>query len=254
MTKGGLDDNLSQRPRGKSFEAELRADIRQALLENSVVRNTACAEHAVKKRPDFTEEIDLLVRFDSLLLVGEVKCFLFPTDARERYNFLKNLKAACAQASRKARKIAGRSDISARALGISEAVAQQLRVLPIMVVNQGFGVSLMVDDCVVVDAKFLKLYLSTGTYVSEDGANHVAGGWAEATRSLYRSASEAIANFESAMRRPSPLYRFRKLLRWSSFTFPTSSKDPLLIVQTVVGELSGETQARYELLSTLAAN
>ena len=246
MTKGGLDDQLSKGSKGRSFEAELRADVREELKGNAVVRDTACAEHAVKKGPDFPEEIDLLVRFGTILLVGEVKCFLYPADSRERFNFLRNLRGACDQASRKAIAIGQRMDVAARALGISEADAQLLQVVPIVVLNQGYGMSLVSGNCVVTDAKFLKLYLGSATYTSEGAVNVADGGMATTTRSLYRDAAEAVTNFESTMRSPPPLHRFRSLLRWTSFAFPTTSGGALQIAQTELGQLPDATRKLYE--------
>lgn len=251
MTKGGLADNVTQGSRGKLFEAELRNEVRAALKSNPILLASACAEHAIKKGPHFQEEIDLLIRFESLLLVGEVKCFMFPADSRERYNYLKNLKAACAQASRKAKVIAGRLDVAAKALGTPDLLTAQLKVVPIVVINQGFGVSLIEDDCVVTDAKFLKIYLAGGTYVSEGAANHVDGGWADATNLMYKNADEAVAKFSSTMRKPPPLDRFQRLLQWSTFNFPTASGEHLLIAQTEMGSLPTETQSLYEVLSAV---
>jgi hypothetical protein len=248
LTKGGLDDTLSSAPRGKSFEAQLRTDIRTTLAQNPIVHDTAGIEHAIKKGDGFPEEIDFLVQFGSLLLVGEVKCLLFPADSRERYNFLRKLRSACAQASRKATAIGAHPGVAARALGVPEAVVRGLRPLPLVVLNQTFGSSLTIGDCVVIDAQFLDLYLGSGSYVSEGIADPRAGGGAAALHHLYRSAAEASLQFESTMRRPPPVQRFLSLLRWTSFTFPTSTGAPLLIAQTELGALPEETRRRLEAL------
>lgn len=253
LTKGGLDDNLASAARGDSYEAALRREIREDLRNNSVVTDGACAEHAIKKGAHFPEQIDLLLQFASLLLVCEIKCLLFPTDARERYNFLRNIEAAARQAIRKAAVVDKRREFAAQALGIPETRAQSLRVLPIVVVNQGFGMSLQVDDCIVTDAKFLKLYLGSGTYVSEAAVNPVDGRWADAERHLYRTASEAVDNFEQSMRRPPPLYRFVDQLCWTTFAFPTYSGNPLLIARTELADPSAETRSRYEALHEIVS-
>jgi hypothetical protein len=250
LTKGGLDDTLSRAPRGKSFEAQLRADFRAAMAENPIVRETAGIEHAIKKGNGFPEEIDFLVRFGSLLLVGEVKCLLFPADSRERFDFLRKLRSACAQASRKATAITAHSGIAAQALGLPETVVQGLRPVPLVVLNQTFGASLVVGDCVVVDAQFLDLYLGAGSYISEGIADPRTGGGATALHHLYGSATEAATKFESTMRRPPPMQRLLSLLQWTSFTFPTSSGAPLLVAQTELAALPEETRRRLEALQT----
>jgi len=249
ITKGGLDDRLRRAARGRSFEAQLRSDVRDELQKNAIVRDAACAEHQVKKTAAFPEEIDLLVRFGSLLLVGEVKCLLFPADASERFNHLSKLKSACRQARDKASAISGALGVASRALGIDESIIKTLKVVPIVVLNQGFGTSLRFHDCVITDAWFLKLYLRAGSYVSEGVFNPDGGGMSQATRTLYRSSSEAAERFERTMRQPPPLQRFRDMVRWGAFDFPTADGGRLAIAQTVVGEMSPEMRARYNLLS-----
>ena len=251
LTKGGLDDNLSSAARGASYETNLRAEICAELSANQIVKDRACAENGLKRGADCSEQVDLLVQFASLLLVGEIKCLLFPADSRERYNFLRKLKDAAAQATRKAIFIRTRRDIVARVLSISPEKAQSLRVLPVVVMNQGFGMSLVFDDCVVTNAKFLKLYLGSGNYVSEAAVNRVDGSWAQAERFLYRNEKEAADNFEESMRRPPPLYRFVDRLRWTTFGFPTHSGVPLSIARSELSDVAGETRKRYEMLGAV---
>jgi hypothetical protein len=213
-----------------------------------MVPDGACAEHAVKKSAKFGEEVDLLVRFGSLLLVGEIKCFLFPADSRERFNYLSNLKKACAQATRKAAAIEKHKAIAAQALGVSTEAVAGLRIVPIVVLNQDFGASLVFGDCIVTTASFLDLYLASGSYVSEGVMNRAEGAWAHSTQVLYANAVEAAERFDTFMRQPPPLARFRALLNWSSFRFPTLAGEPLVIAQMEVGDMPLEMQARYEQL------
>jgi hypothetical protein len=43
-------------------------------------------------------------------------------------------------------------------------ILASLKIIPLVVVNQGFGASLDVDACRVIDASFLKLFLGSSTY------------------------------------------------------------------------------------------
>lgn len=216
LTKGGLDDNLSQGSRGSTYEAHLRLKIREVLKGNPIVKDSACADQAIKKTADFGEEIDLLIQFDSLLLVGEVKSLLFPSDSRERYNFMVKLKDAAAQASRKAAYLAHRRKAAAYALKITETRAESLRIVPIVVMNQGFGASLRFADCIVTDAAFLMQYLGTGKY--------------------YENAADAVQGFATTMQRPPPLYRFVDGLRWTEYEFPMASGGAFRIARTEFSE------------------
>ena len=248
LTKGGLDDNLAKDKRGDFYETMLRSEIVGAIARNAIVKDAACARHAIKRSKDVSEQIDLVVQFSSLLLVAEVKCLLFPADHRERYNFLQTLRGAAEQARRKAAFLDGRRDIAAAALGIDQQKAAILKVVPLVVTNQGFGMSLVFDGCVVTDAKFLKLYLGSGNYIGEAAVNRVDGGVAMAENHLYRTEAEAVARLEATLRRPPSLYRFVDRLEWSEFAFPTHDGTPLLIAQTQLADVSGEVRTRYEAL------
>jgi len=248
MTKGGLDDNLAKRRRGDSYEAALRCEIVEEIAGNVIVTDAICAPHAIKRSKEVPEQVDLVVQFSSLLLVGEVKCLLFPADHRERYNFLQTLRRAAEQARRKAEMLEKRPDIAAAALGIDVAKASALKVIPLVVMNQGFGMSLVFDDCVVTDAKFLKLYLGSGTYIGEAAVNRLDGSFAMAESHIYRTEAEAVLRFDATLRRPPSLYRFVDRLEWSVFAFPTYDGKPLFIAQTQLADVSGQTRRRYEAL------
>ena len=196
MQNGGLDDSLSRNARGDVYEAELRRKLRKAIEDNPLLTDTRCAEHAIKKSSDFIQQIDLLLQIGSVLIVGEVKCLLFPAEPRERFNYLEKLADAAAQARIKAQAIESRPDVAGRALGVAADKIAGSRVVPLVVVNQGFGTSLEIEGCRVTDARFLALYLSSGTYaphvlVGRRGTEHVV-----ASASLYRDQNEAASHIE----------------------------------------------------------
>ena len=166
LTRGGLDDSLSTGARGDFYESVLRQEIREELQDNANIKDWSFAADGVKKSNDFPEQIDLLLQFGQTLIVGEIKCFLFPAESMERFNYLKNVGAATRQVNRKAALLVARRDVIAASLAISLEKAEPLRIVPLVVLNQGFGSCLVIDGCTVTDAKFLKLYLGTGTPVS----------------------------------------------------------------------------------------
>lgn len=255
LAKGGLDDNAPKSARGDVFERVIRAKMREALARNTIVTDGACAENAIKRDKNFPEEIDLLIQFGSLLLVGEVKCFSFPADTRERYNHLRKLRDACAQAVRKAAAIAKRPDVAAKALGISEDKVKALTILPITMVNQGYGVSLEFDGCVVTDARILDLYLGSGSYDSDAAIDTKVGGSAHLTLHLYRTPEEAVERFAATMRKPPGLQRFIDRLTWTSMQVPTSKDDVLFrVAHTQLNDGSPETKKTHQGLTDALNN
>ena len=251
LANGGLDDNAAK-ARGDIFERALRAKMCSSLSKNKIVTDTACAEHEIKKGKGFPEQIDLVIRLGLLLLVAEVKCFSFPADSRERYNHLRKLRDAAKQARDKAAAIAAQPDVAAKALGLSKETVKALTVVPIVVINQGYGMSLEFDGCVVTDTRFLDLYLGSGKYISEAAVDRTFGGSARNERDLYRTAQEAVDNFAATMRKPPPLQRFVDRLRWTSLTVPTMEDGhALLVAHTKLQDVSGELRKTYEALSAM---
>ena len=139
LRNGGYTDDLAKDARGDVYEAGLRAKVRAAIAGNALLSDARCAENAVKKDGDFPEQIDLLVQVGEVVLVCEVKCFVFPADPQERFNHMEKVVDASAQARRKAEALARRPDVAVRALGVGPDRAARLRTVPLVVLNQGFG-------------------------------------------------------------------------------------------------------------------
>lgn len=220
LEKGGIDDTTLKLHRGDSYEAEYRASLQTAISKNAAFSGVRCAEHEIKKSSDFGEQIDLLIRLGDLLIVAEVKCWLFPADPFERFNHFGKLKKAAEQGVRKAAALRARPDVAARALGLDEAEVRNLRTLPIVVTNQGFGFSLEVEGCRVVDAAFLKTYLSGGSVV----AGMTVGGNGQIEHlhhKLYETEQQAADNFEATMAKPALLYRFVDRIGLTLVPFPS---------------------------------
>jgi hypothetical protein len=102
LEKGGLDDRTLKQHRGDTYESEYRAAVRLAISKNQLFSRVCCAEREVKAAADFAEQIDLLIRLGDILIVAEVKCWLFPADPYERFKHFGKLKKAAEQAVRKA--------------------------------------------------------------------------------------------------------------------------------------------------------
>ena len=252
MQNGGLDDNLSHNARGDAYEAELRRKVRKSIEDNPLLTDARCAEHAIKKSSDFPEQIDLLLQVGRVLLVGEVKCLLFPAEPREWLNYMEKLADAAAQARTKAEAIKSHPEVAARALDVAVDKFAPSRVVPLVVVNQGFGTSLEIEGCRVTDARFLDLYLSSGTYapdvlVGRNGIEHVVG-----SSSLYHDQNEAASRLEAALSDPPPLRRFLDRLVWDASQFPTASGDPLLVETPRLRPMQEEERRSAELVAALA--
>lgn len=229
LDRGGLSDRLATARRGTRYEAWVRDELASRIASNELLSNSQCCRTSVNRRSDHHEQIDLLVRLGGLLIVGEVKCLLTPVEPMERYNYLEKLNEAGVQAVRKAAWMAENPQIAVEYLGVSPEDAFKLRLLPIVVVNQGAGFGLLASGARVVDFHFLKLYLTDGSYHSGLAFNYPEKRGASRFQELYRNEREAEENFERTMARPPTLDRFLEAAMWGVTTFPTSRGDALEI-------------------------
>jgi hypothetical protein len=94
LERGGLSDHLSDARRGVKYESWVRATISAKLAKNRFLPNARCANEDVVSEGEIGEQIDLMVRLGTLLIVGEVKCRLYPIESTERHNYLKGMNSA----------------------------------------------------------------------------------------------------------------------------------------------------------------
>lgn len=245
LQRGGLTDNLSAQSRGGSYESNLRSELRDAVIANALFDDAQVAENAIKKGKDSPEEIDLMIRIGSLLIVGEVKCFLFPADPRERHNYLRNVGKAASQSKRKAEVIHNNRDIVCRILSISKAQADSLRIVPLVILNQGFGMALQIEGVSVTDARFLKLYLGSGSFTSSALIDK-KGNFVPKSEILYDTQAAAVEGFEKTIADPPPLRRFIERIIPRTFPFPTASGEPLICDTFVLGDIPDAVRQRAE--------
>ncbi len=164
-----------------------------------------------------------------LLIVGEIKCFLYPIEPIEHFNYRKKLQDAGNQATRKAKWLHESPQVVAEALQISAELAASLRAVPIVVTNQGAGFGLEAGGARVVDFHFLDLYLSDGEYISGMTFDAERGVAVQFPETLYRDEREAASRFETTMADPPPLQRLFQSADWKDNHFPSSDGTDLLV-------------------------
>ncbi|MDR3539030.1 MAG: nuclease-related domain-containing protein [Acetobacteraceae bacterium] len=225
-------DDMSKTPNGLLYEAHVRARIRDTLSRNDVI---APQDRAVSHLPQGRgkEEIDLLVRIGGLVLVGEIKCLLGPSEPSEYYNYLRKLEKACEQARRKAAWLEGEQALAQQLLGGTSP----LKMLPLVIVNQSNGVGLVFDGCQVTDAHFLRIVLSGGEYNS--GAKFKAEASIQFyTVTLYSSVGEAEAILPNVFADHLGVRRYRDAAEWNTFRIPLAGDNgELMIFYPVVDEM-----------------
>jgi len=238
----GNDGNKSK---GIDYEAKLRAKIAKGVLDNKLITLSMCAPNAIKKVGQDGEEIDLLLRFGRYLIVGEIKCFVFPTDPVDHFNYLKKIEGAAQQAVRKSDWLHQNPDVAAHELNMSVKDIGQLELLPMVIVNQGFGSSLVIDGCHITDADFFYNYVSggsygTGAYSSKDSL--LIG----ETTQFYNSEEEAENRLLQMLEAPPVLTRYLDRTETYISSFPISNGDELHCEKYIIADIKGPERLKAE--------
>lgn len=254
LEKGGIDDNLSKNARGDLYEVAYRRKVCEAIAQNELLKDAQCADREIKKDANFGEQIDLLVRLGQLLIVGEVKCWLFPADPFECFIHLRKLRHAAGQAKRKADLLREQPNVAANVLSLTEEECRRLRMVPLVIANQGFGFSLNVDGCLVTDAAFFLTYLGAGTINTGMAIDTRTGRMIRSTITLYEREQQASDRFESTFAAPAVLQRFVDRISWTTIPFPTVGKRPIHFAVPRFGDLFGEERSRAEMMTRMISD
>jgi hypothetical protein len=234
MERGGISDSRGIKGRGKPFERHVREVISGVLSANALLTDVAVAEHGLKRKGE-SEEIDLLVRVGGTVLVGEVKCFVAPSEPTDKHNHLVNLDKATGQAEIKRAWADTNRDRIAEALNVDPARAAALRILPLVVLNHGFGIGLGRHGVPVVDLHYLRILLGWGSYQGDTRFERHVGVVYDSVR-LYGSHVEFEAKIEILLRDPPPLKRFIGRTQWRRIPFDTSDGSQFLIELPAMAE------------------
>ncbi|HEY8696247.1 MAG TPA: hypothetical protein VIM02_01410 [Rhizomicrobium sp.] len=154
LRQGGYD--LDQR--GPIFESVARDVLAQAVVKSRLLKDAEVVPNPV--RGPEGEEIDLLIRVGSLILVGEAKCQLFPVDPLEEFRYRARLVEAAEQANRKAETLQANSKFVRETFGLSQHV--EFRVVPFALSNLLVGSGFPINGVAVTDLLFMQRLLGEG--------------------------------------------------------------------------------------------
>jgi hypothetical protein len=249
LARGGLTDNLLDARRGRTFEAHVRNALTEAVKKNALFSDSVCCPDELKGEPPNGEQVDLLFRVRDLVVVGEVKCLLAPIEPTEYANYLRKIKEACIQAARKAEWLNKNRDLLVKLLKLSAERSHSAKIIPIVVINQSVGSSLVSDGVHVIDFHFLKLYLDAGEYSSGAAFSRDEVDTVVHHETLYKNEEEAKERFLASIENPKPLKKYLDLAAWTETRFPMSNGDTLLIENCIMeGNLTSMADEEIEKL------
>ncbi len=209
--------DLSKTPAGIRYETALRDALAEGVAGNPLLAEVPTAVTSVPSG-QAAEEIDLLLRIGSTVIVGEVKCLVGRGEPLDRHNHVRKLEAACKQASRKAQWLRDHpGELNAR-LG---ADAGQCRVQPLVVLNQSHGVEWEYHSAPITDARFLELFVSRGEMIIAGLLYGEPGKPPEFfTRTLYSDAAKAQDAIPGIFLKMPGMDPFRDSISWEVINTP----------------------------------
>ena len=244
LEKGGVGKTVAEKGRGDEYENILRAKYITALQGNRTFYNSKCLHYGIKKDKNFPEQIDLLIKVGHTIIVGEVKCFLFPTDYHERFNFYQNLRAAAEQAVRKSEAVENHPNIITNSFNIPVQDLKKFRITPLVVVNQGFGSTLSIDGCQIIDADFLEMYFRSPFMEIGTINGQMKGRRTNRIIRLYKNEKDASDNILSNLKRPYVLTRYIDRFTWQETAGPPIGGKSIIIKKVELGEI-GHLEGEY---------
>jgi hypothetical protein len=123
-----------------------------------------------------------------------------------------------------------------------------VRIVPIVVTNQGFGFSLEIEGCRVVEAAFLKTFLGTGSLVAGASMDVRTGAITPIDMTLYETEKQAADRFEAIIARP--LYRFVDRIEEKFMPFPSPIGAKTMVTTVHLADVGGDERLLTEMLAT----
>ncbi len=208
MREGGID--LAKR--GEPFEQQVRSELTASCkLANSCVYDKSIR---LTHGSQF-EQIDLLARIGNKVIVGEVKCSVFPTRSQDYDNYESRLADGAAQALRKVAFARKCKSQLVKLLGKNIDSNREIEFTPVVVTNLPLGLGQSYSGVPVVDLLTLKRYFDSGelpTFVTQDAKTGKRSTPMKTVR-FYENALEAERNIDGYLVNPPSLRLFRSMLK-----------------------------------------
>lgn len=201
---------LELQSKGGAFERHAREQLIVGMRSSRLLRNGGVCPHAYAlplRGDDNPGDIDLIIWFGDTVLLGEVKCNLFPAHASEFHNYFGVLEKAGAQILRKAQAFQLDSDRFWREIAKRQPPAHT-QVVPLILSNLPLGAGLKFYGVPVTDLLILQRFLDEGLlrrFVKFEPNAEPRG---ETETHFYRSPEEAEKVIASYLARPPQLEHF----------------------------------------------
>lgn len=191
--------------RGPAFESHIRAAINTDIATSPLLRNAAsCFQGGVNFTPSNgrSEEIDLVVVIGNKVIIGEAKCFLEPTEAKQIAMHRMKVVDAAGQARRKSLAVEGNKvEFSRRMKQLGFNLPEDFDVLAAVVLNSAIHSGIPMEGVPVVDEYIFHVFFK-GEFVEMAVQEAGKGLQTVKKKIIYRTPDEAAATIEDFLKSP----------------------------------------------------
>ena len=213
--------------RGLPFERYLRERILRDIKRSRLLSGTRVLDYGLKFRPTEgrEEEIDLVIVFGDLVILGEAKCSVAPTEAKQYARHRDLVIGATAQIKRKALAVSDhRSIFRTRLKEFGIELSPDFNILSVVVMNDAIHSGMPVNGVPIIDEHILSIFFS-GEIV--DVAERLTTGEFVPLqkRTLYANVAEAIEMAEAFFSAPPQFDVFLNGVTQRDVTVPAINDD-----------------------------
>lgn len=207
--------------KGPDFERYARTELGQALAASDKLDNAEVFPHAVTLEDgDSEEEIDLILRIGDVILIGEAKCLLFPSEPIEVSRYFEVLFDAASQVRRKTESARRNIDqLLDKTTFSGKVVRQHVTIQPFILINQPFSAGFPIDGVPVVDELVWKRFFE-GEYYQMVRTTTDGDLRARSIIPLYSNEAEAAKKVTAYLHDPPQLLHYRQNLKTRLERFP----------------------------------
>jgi hypothetical protein len=149
--------------RGPSFEQHIRSELARMISASDLKLISAVTEKPFVFKPGTgrREEMDLVLRVGDVVVIGEAKCLLVPTESKQKAIHRNALIDAASQVSRKVAAAKAHPDgFRQQLLDQGMTIPDGFDLIPAVVSNSAIHVGFPIDGVPLVDIHILEVYFS----------------------------------------------------------------------------------------------
>lgn len=199
----GVDLSL----RGHAFERYIREELTSSMAKSPISAYCQCLSESLNFTPsgERSEEIDVVAAIGTVVLIGEAKCFLEPTEPKQLARHRDKVIDAVRQVSRKANAVRrNKEQFRTRMQQVGLTLPTEFEVQPLVILNSAMHSGIPVEGVPVVDEYILGVFLRG--YMDEVAIRNPSRGFQTVKKKVfYTSLAEATEVLPSFLTCPAQL-------------------------------------------------